>query len=79
MAEFDIKCAEDVKKMIGWTIKDVNGASLNGDPYFLIRMSHPAAEKDIIFHIGAKTVIGRQGTMLSVESVLNFKVEDYKE
>ncbi len=50
MPEVEIKSPEDIKKLVGWTIKDIKmvpGAP-NAPPHFAIFMSHPAASKNIV-------------------------------
>lgn len=73
MAELEIKTVDDLSKLVGWTIIKAslgnilmpNGVSGSG---IVIRLSHPAAEKQIDFAILTKPGVALNGNMITVNT-----------
>lgn len=78
MPEIEIKNPEDIKKLIGWTVKD---AVLRGGDVACIdlRMSHPAAEKEMVFRIWPESKVGLNGNFIGVSTLLSMKVLDVED
>ena len=75
MAEMSIKTVHDLKKLTGWTIKEA-GKLPDVIAGIGMRLSHPAAERDIVINFIAGVKMGRAGNVVIASEDIQIKVSD---
>ncbi len=74
MGQLHIKNWEDLKELTGWTIKEAG--RLPNTPGIGLKLSHAAAEKDILVTFIATVKMGRSGNVVVATESLEMKVAD---
>ena len=72
----EIKCVEDLRKLVGWHIKDIAIITDSSDPIVKLTLSQIAA--DFLLQVEIKPVVtfGRSGNVFLVNASLNVKAEE---
>jgi hypothetical protein len=80
MAELELRCPEDFKKLIGWTIKDAEvNLSVPGHPAVSLTISHPAASKPVELVISPNVSIVVRDNIISVNPDMSFRTRDVEQ
>lgn len=73
-----INSPEDLKKLEGWTIKGAKMAP-GINPQVQLRLSHPAAENDVILIVIASSLMGLSGNVVVTHTDIGLKTVDFEE
>ena len=75
MSQVTIKELNDLKKLEGFRIEDVK-VTMGPDAALLLRLSHPVAERQVMFKVVSGIKFGRTGNVMISNSTLTFGTED---
>ncbi len=76
MGQLIIKTLDDLKKLIGWQIKDVKMQAGGAQGVLALTMSHPAAEAPVMLVIVAEVSPGMAGNIPYFNGRLRIETKD---
>ena len=78
MPQLTLKDANDLQKLVGFKIEGL-AVIVGPDCTLQLRLSHPAAEKQVLLSVIASVSFGRSGNVMTSNGTLTFKSEDIDE